>query len=721
MRSFSKSLLFGLGATVLSASVALAQAPTATPKPWALATDKAADVNRTTVKIAATSDHLEADGQSVSHITVRVLDKAGQSQGGVAVTLTTTAGTLRDATMLTDTNGYGYVDTNGNGAKDTDEPQETVLKANREGAWARVKAATTNFGTANKTVLMHRVKVKDFGEPKLISYFPDSNDANLSQGKMTFTIENTPAIGTKFWVTETIYSLEGHDPIATHTEELTSGTYTRNWSDFFYKSGETANGRTLDPGEGIYPFQIEVTTTQVNTQKLDAMGIADKTPKSSDWKASKSLIVKPKTDNAYALAYDEDTNKTYLTYIFDVENNHTTAMPQSARVEVYDPSGSKLCSISNQVPPSISNGGQTFSYYVQGEVPPLETAGDYHFVAEAQSADQESEGKDRGKWALEQNAAYSMPPYVTFGAANVGTNPTGAAATFDTRAIASNAGKDLRSMGYGKISPLPTAIRWWTPNISGVQTGASPPGGGRIEGKECDAYEAFAPSGASSDPVGPLTAQYNAVWIFLGHGNGPNSAFKGRRIHFQQAEGNAEEGIVDATGVHTFAGSSGTGSNTLLVNLPSAYQSTTTKPTTFATSLLINSRLMIFAGCWTADSSITNDLPNTATNLGARCAMGFEGIYYTNEMSDIMGSIMSKFKNGENYHDVTSEVQDELGRRNWGLGGNERGKDENGDTLKLIAKVHIAGQGNSTLRSVTYDGIGEGYRYYKDARWGWQP
>ena len=134
----------------------------------------------------------------------------------------------------------------------------------------------------------------------------------------------------------------------------------------------------------------------------------------SDWKASQSLKIKPRRQEAWALRYDEDTDTTKLAYIADIYSANGKE-PQTVRVDVYNPKLNKVGEVTNQtiehtVVPDNSGNGKTFTYYFNGPVN-LDMAGDYHFVVEAQAAADDSnaemEDKDADKWAIAQGLSFS--------------------------------------------------------------------------------------------------------------------------------------------------------------------------------------------------------------------------------------------------------------------------------------------------------------------------
>ena len=260
-------------------------------------------------------------------------------------------------------------------------------------------------------------------------------------------------------------------------------------------------------------------------------------------------------------------------------------------------------------------------------------------------------------------------------------------------------------MGYGKVNSAIRTNTWWAPDFSGVKL-------------ESNATDAVGPKNAPSDPVGPLTAQYNAVWAFIGHGSGPGG-LTGKRIKFQEFETGDERDSWLFTSPSIIPD---TPSRIFLDRLPMAYKTTKKKPTAPNMWPLGNSRLMIFAGCWTADSRFNSDLPRVALAQGAKCAIGFEGVYYTAGLSELMVDVTSQLKEGKTFGEVETFVQNQLDHWHRGSGpvGNMTGRDENNDPYKISLQSTAK---SATLRTVIDSGplsLPRTKTYYNDARWGWE-
>ena len=244
----------------------------------------------------------------------------------------------------------------------TGEKNYSVFKSDGTAGWATMTAEVEG-NTASKTILCHRVRIKEFSEPRVLRYLPDSNDDNLAHPKIEFDIEDLPAVGSEFEVKCTIYSLDGHEALANRVWTVKSaGHHSKDWNDFFYPASTPYSewqGRNLDPGEGIYPYQITATCIKMDRDILADHGIKydqlyevdrleeEPVPTGSDWKASKKLTIKPQRQNAWSLSYDEETDKTKLAYIVDIHSENGKE-PQTVRVDVYDPELNKVGEVTNQ-------------------------------------------------------------------------------------------------------------------------------------------------------------------------------------------------------------------------------------------------------------------------------------------------------------------------------------------------------------------------------------
>ena len=517
------------------------------------------------------------------------------------------------------------------------------FKSDGTAGWGELTAELDGKNTS-RTILCYRVRVEDSDKPQLLRYRPDSDDSNLSNPKLKFTIVDEPNVGTEFQVVCTIYSLNGHEPIAQRDWLVTSaGEHTKSWDELFSVEN--------NPGEGIYPFQITVKCTKMNEEMLRAKKIKSPwsswfysiPPVGSDWKASQTLTIKPRRQEAWSLSYDEDSDTTKLAYIVDVHST-TGKEPQVVRVDVYDPELNKVGEVTNQtiehtVVPDASGDGKTFTYYFNGPVK-LDMAGDYHFVVEAQSAADdpttEKEDKDAGKWAIEQNSSAKVPTYVTFGGKSPAIAGPGLGAVFgqslDTGDVSIAAANRLHQGGYKARLPKPKP--WWATDYRGVYAGGF--------SSVADVVGLQTPT---NNQLRQQPIQYNAVWLYAGHGWGGKSM-----AVWNPAGGSTsknEIGVDDpnwsflsADGT-TFPSGATSSENVNLSSLPYAkrgywknkvwYELPRVAPLGYA-------RLVCFIGCDTADYT-GSDLPSAAVRMGARNAIGMSRPLLEHELVNVTKSL----------------------------------------------------------------------------------
>ena len=633
------------------------------------------------------NDHLEADGTSTTKVRVRVTNDAGEALSGIPVELSTSLGTLGAEEMLTDGNGDAFVDSNGNGTKDTGEAAETTLTAGLVGGFATISAATPVSAGTNK-VLLHKVALSDFSTPKFLKRASYSAPPELTNPQIAFTVGDAPAIGKKFRVTTTIYSLADHEPVTSKVEELAPGNYTRSWNDFFFQGETPVPGKSPDAGDGIFPYQIEVVPIELDAAKLDENEIVQRGIRAADWKASKSLVVKPKTSNVHVLSYDEETGKTYLTYRFDIESTAAVPVaPTDVYVDVYDPDLNKIATV-NQFfeQPTVAADGRTFSYWVRGEVN-LESAGDYHFVIEAKDV---SDNKDKGKWALEQNSSATKPPYVAFGGKTPAENPrfpnvdVQGDFTWGLNKIADN----LERIGFAKKT---NKNRWWHPNYTGRHETWQPLG---HNPSGVDAIQATGLTGIK-DPswtqIPQQTIQYNSVWVTIGHGpggvqectDGPNpqcvsNPDSGRFISFfkngdlsmrtdSPEWSTAWSYVADKrAGISAGVASAAEVGNAMYLNeLPKTYVGKVVKAPN-GTKLLHSARhgvsarlaplyysnFVAFIGCGTSRDNVGTGLPRMAVDLGARAALGIRKSIGGNQGQRFAAEFFDKLRRGYSMEDA---------------------------------------------------------------------
>lgn len=331
--------------------------------------------------VSTPDDHLEADGVTTAPIKVHLGDANGNPFPNVPISLGTSGGELKDTAMITDSAGNGAVDVNDDGVIQADEPRETILSSPDGGVLAKVTAVAGEV-EGKKSVLFHKVLLSDFSQPKLLAYDPDSTEAAKQNPQFTFTISDQPSVAQNFSVTFSIHSLEGQDAIATKTETLAPGTYTRSWSDFFYSSGQEANGRVTDPGAGIYPFQIEAVVDVLKPEEVE--DITDKDCAHADWKSSKTLSINWTQSFMY---HDDLLNSTRVGYAFQVRNtNRENAPPVETNIAVYDPDMELVKTVpvnfqADQADPHLFVAVESFSF------DEMLKAGKYHFVVETKEQD----------------------------------------------------------------------------------------------------------------------------------------------------------------------------------------------------------------------------------------------------------------------------------------------------------------------------------------------
>ena len=635
--------------------------PTATPKPGG-----AAQVSHVYIQLYGAyyskrsgelnhNNSIEAIKGNAVGFRVYVRDSEGYLMSGKTVTLSATLGTLNSETILSSSMASNFIRNSKLNIMPTAlVTEETVpsdigvFESNGIGGWGGV-TATVEGVVANMTILCHRVKVKDFSSPQLLRYNPNSANSDLSNPKLEFTIEDEPKIGAEFQLVCTIHSLDGHRSLAQREWVVTSaGKYSKQWKDFFSPEN--------DPGEGIYPFQITAKCTKMNEEVLKAKGIEKMlgpifidVPElyylvtGSDWKASKNLTIKPRTQNAWSLRYDEGSDTTKLSYIVDIHSENGKK-PQKVRVDVYDPELNKVGEVTTQtiehtVVPDASGDGKTFTYYFNGPIK-LDVAGDYHFIVEAQSAaddpSAEYEDKDAGKWAIEQNSRIQLPTYTLFGgyepAVGLSASPfSGSQNNSPSKSewyeSVDYSGTQLERAGfYAKMPSNPS--KWWSQRYVGKQTGAGLTFEDMI-GHSPDAFRGLS-AASQANLIHEQTMQYTAVWGAFGHGFGGDIM-----AHWTDAESieqsRESEGISDArwsflvtnaAAKQKYVNKGLNPSRIYTLNeLPNVWNTTAGRWSRYPLTYV---RLAAFLSC---ESATTNgpDLPGTAAAMGAKSAVGIVG------------------------------------------------------------------------------------------------
>ena len=616
------------------------------------------------------NDSLEAVRGQATSFDVYVTSSSGAPVSGKTITLTAQLGTVTPATLTTDGGGRGRVE--GNTGDD-------ICRFTSDGTagWGQVRAEMEGE-RGTKNILCHRVRVNDFSQPKLLRYDPDSDDGELSNPTLDFSIADVPSVGQTFSVTCTIYSLSGHAPLARRTwSDLRAGSHSKSWSDFFFSSGPVPDdGRALDPGEGIYPFDVQVSCTAMNVEQLNQRGIANTSATGSDWKASQSLKIKPRPQNAWSLSYDEEGGQTTLAYIVDIENNQDNPTPpQEVRIDVYDPALTLVGSVTQQnIEHTTSQDGRTFTYYFNGPVE-IESAGDYHFVVVAQNATDDPtaqvENKDAGKWAVEQNSSAAIPSYVVFGGNSPGLVVAGRryGQASDYSEAASTLATSLRNMSYR--GAYTAHRRWWMQNQSGIETGA------RTINQIVAEYKGAIPNqtgGWRFSDVQKQTIQYHAVWAAFGHGaNGRVMAFwtgaqtAANREYSDFQDENWEFLIPEQNQASTQLGVVG--------NDPSRYYPLDQLPRVKSrvqtrggqTWPEINQglpylRAAFFFGCETgANSQTSSDLPSQAVQSGAKVALGFTTMVDSNQVEQYVNTFSDRLRRGDTVSQANARAAGRVG------------------------------------------------------------
>jgi len=600
-----------------------------------------------TLTVSASADHLEADGEAKSIINVHIDDADGNPLPDMVVSMGSDAGTLENGSVTTNANGDGVA------VDENNEPLQTTLTAPNTGAMAKISAQSKTL-SGEKFVLFHKVVLSDFSSPKLLTYDPDSSDTAKQNPQFTFTISDQPAVAANFTVTYSIHELEGHDPIATKTETLAPGTYTRSWSDFFYTS-QPINGKVPDPGTGIYPFQIEAAVSALKPEKVE--DITDKNCTHADWKSSKTLTIEWTNADIH---YDDIEEKTMVSYAFRITNAaREDAPPVNTNLVIYDPDMQPAQTIPVTLHPTLDS-HHIFYATSSFSFEEMLKAGKYHFVVEARQQDNIAEGKDRNKLAIERNQSKNVPTFVTFGgkspAATIGNEVYGQ--TLDGSAVSGTAAAQIQATGY-RVWDNP-GRRWWMQNYCGVYRD-----GFRTVKDVVASVTGRTPTAAE---IKAQTIQYSAVWLYSGHGAGGDT----------MAIWNAYTGIPtdrSTTGIRDDSWSWLTARQSQLTSLPATDNmagdvvkiSLDSLPNTWSVTPqnqygteyapLAYSRLVCFMGCATANGQPT-DLPLTAVSLGALSSIGFLSGVDESVLNEFTKQFFTSLKRGVTIRDAAISAAD---------------------------------------------------------------
>jgi hypothetical protein len=341
----------------------------------------------------------------------------------MSVTLSTTSGTLSASTVTLNPSGIGYA----------------TLTSGRTGTLATV-TARLNAASATKKVVMHRASVT--ATPQIVIYDPDSPVAARREPVIDCTIGSTPAIATHFSVRLRFFDLKGAVVHVTPPFYARVGKHRWTWSSFFSRSEFPMSGMALDPGRGIYPYQIEATvdaSMPLNEEYLNAHGIGVRRCSHDDARASRSLEI---TWTKGEISYNEAASRTELDYQFRIYNGRRAAPPVQCRIDIYDPNYNIIRTIPIATSAFRPHPQMASTFLAEATVPFLPpTAGEYHFVVEAQQSNHPDEDKDAGKWALERNSGATAPPYFVSTTQAPGGNEAGVPGVLDTRAAPGSQGR----------------------------------------------------------------------------------------------------------------------------------------------------------------------------------------------------------------------------------------------------------------------------------------
>ncbi len=195
-------------------------------------------------------------------------------------------------------------------------------------------------------------------------------------------------------------------------------------------------------------------------------------------------------------------------------NVRRPAPPATCRLDIYDPDFSVVQSVPIATADFVPVPNEASTFQVDKVIPfqPLK-AGDYHFVVEAQQSLDPGEGNDAGKWALERNGSATAPPFVVFGGWSPGGNPKFTTGSLDTWWGRDGVAQRLQNnMGYS--GNRPQSAPWWMPTLTGNQDYTS---------KGWTAKTVVGVTGSTSiSQIPQQTMQYNAIWVYSGHGGASN-------------------------------------------------------------------------------------------------------------------------------------------------------------------------------------------------------
>ena len=554
---------------------------------------------------------LEADGRDSGVITIHG-DHDDGAAGGMTVTLSTTLGTITPTTVRLDQ--YG----NSNARLTAGIVPGVAVVTGR-----------LNQATGTAKVAMYRLKVT--GTPQMLTYDPESSEGARRAPVISSSITCVPPIAKKLEVWANIHTLKHGEALNTKQwPDLAPGSYNWQWSEFFVPEAAYVPGMgpSPDPGRGLYPYQVTARVTELDAAWLKSAGIVTADNESNfsyyfygaeESRSSKSLQT---TWTQAKIGYNEAAARTELAYTFRIYNVRRAAPPKACRLDIYDPDFSIVKTVSILTADFVPVAGLANTFQVDKVVPfQPGSAGDYHFVVEAQQSDHIDEGRDAGKWALERNQNKLMPTYFVSTTQSPGLNDAGVPGMFDSRPAGAAVKGVLEKIGYSAQSP---AVQpWWVPNRRGVHN--------NVGVETAVGYEA---SDEASRDAHNQTMQYNAVCTYIGHGtisrleNGQIPRAIGRRMMFNSEEPNAPSASYLTTNDWVKEAYIEKADYVAMMNMPNARVGVngaqTDKP-------FYAVRLAAFFGCNTSyaypnrANTQLETLTEVAHRQGARSAIGLRG------------------------------------------------------------------------------------------------
>lgn len=557
---------------------------------------------------------LEADGKDSGTISIQGWhDGLSSPASGMTVTLSTNSGKITPSTVTLNGEGHGYAH----------------LTAGTAGVVATV-TGHLNRAVATTNVVMYLLKVTAPPEPRMIIYDPDSAQGALRDPLIPYTISSVPPIAKKMDVWVRIHTLKGAQPFYTKYLQATEPvSRSWHWSEFFGPQEEIAGtDKGVDPGRGLYPYQVIARVTELDEAYLASIDITSSSyyyyhRQFQDSKASESLQT---TWTQAKIGYNEATQQSELSYTFRIYNVRRPAPPALCRLDIYDPDFSVVQRVSIAQADFVPVPNEASTFEVNKIIPfQPQNAGDYHFVVEAQQSLDPDEGKDAGKWALERNGGATVPTFVAIGGVSPGVVNTNSGKKvglkMDATATMTTSGGYLKNIAY---TDKASAGTWWLTKVVGATTTA-----GRT------AREVVGKPVGVNSYASDQTMQYNAVWVYAGHG------YKGRMMAVWTPNGQdsdreaagpwderwsyitADSSILSEFGNDIAQTGVGSVSDVNLMQLPPTTTRSASRKWNYEGKVFKHLKLAIFLGCETAMAGSAPDLPNQAVVQGAQAAIGF--------------------------------------------------------------------------------------------------